>query len=154
MISRHWSEGGAGAAELADAVVNACKSPSSNFHYLYDLNSSIDEKIQTIAKTMYGAGSVEYQQHVKDRIKLYKEQGFSNLPICMAKTSNSLTGDATIKGAPTGFKLVINDITISAGAGFIVPICGDITKMPGLATRPCFYDMDLDTETGEIVGLF
>lgn len=72
----------------------------------------------------------------------------------MAKTSNSLTDNATIKGAPTGFTLVVNDITISVGAGFIIPICGDITKMPGLSTRPCFYDMDLNTETGEIVGLF
>lgn len=84
----------------------------------------------------------------------FELQGFNNLPICMAKTANSLTGDASVKGAPTGFKLVVNDITISAGAGFIVPICGDITKMPGLPTRPCIYDMDLDTETGEIIGLF
>lgn len=72
----------------------------------------------------------------------------------MGKTSNSLTGDPNIKGAPTGFKLVVNDIILSAGAGFIVPICGNITKMPGLSTRPCIYDMDLDTETGEIIGLF
>lgn len=72
----------------------------------------------------------------------------------MAKTASSLTGDASIKGAPTGFKLEISNITISAGAGFIVPICGEITKMPGLSTRPCIYDMDLDTETGEIIGLF
>lgn len=72
----------------------------------------------------------------------------------MAKTPNSLTGDATVKGAPTGFKLIVNDVHVSAGAGFIVPICGDITKMPGLPTRPCIYDMDLDTETGEIIGLF
>lgn len=72
----------------------------------------------------------------------------------MAKTSNSLTADPTIKGAPTGFKVVVNDIFISAGAGFVVVICGDISKMPGLPTRPCFYDMDLNTETGEIEGLF
>lgn len=82
------------------------------------------------------------------------KQGFSKLPICMAKTSSSLTGDPSIKGAPVGFKLVVNDIFVSAGAGFIVPICGDISKMPGLPTRPCFYDMDLNTETGEIIGLF
>lgn len=81
-------------------------------------------------------------------------QGYDKLAICMGKTSNSLTGDAEIKGAPTGFKLIINDITLSAGAGLIVPICGNITKMPGLSTRPCIYDMDLDTETGEIIGLF
>lgn len=81
-------------------------------------------------------------------------QGFNSLPICMAKTSNSLTGDPTIKGAPVGFKMVVNDIFISAGAGFIVPICGNISKMPGLPTRPCFYDMDLDTENGQIEGLF
>lgn len=81
-------------------------------------------------------------------------QGFDRLPICMSKTANSLTGDAAIKGAPTGFKLIVNDMFVSAGAGFIVAMCGEISKMPGLPTRPCIYDIDLDTETGEIVGLF
>lgn len=81
------------------------------------------------------------------------QKGFSKLPVCMAKTSNSLTADPTIKGAPVGFKVIVNDIFISAGAGFVVVICGDISKMPGLPTRPCFFDMDL-SETGEIEGLF
>lgn len=81
-------------------------------------------------------------------------QGYDNLAISMAKTSNSLTGDPAIKGAPTNFTLVINDVLLSAGAGFIVPMCGEISKMPGLPTRPCLYDIDLNTETGEIQGLF
>lgn len=86
--------------------------------------------------------------------KNFNSQGFNKLPICMAKTANSLTGDAAIKGAPTGFKLAINDVFLSAGAGFIVPLVGEISKMPGLPTRPCIYDIDLNTETGEIEGLF
>lgn len=84
----------------------------------------------------------------------YRLQGYNKLPICMSKTSNSLTGDPTIKGAPTGFKLVVNDILLSAGAGFIVPMCGEISKMPGLPTRPCIFDIDFNTETEEIEGLF
>lgn len=155
VIAQHFSEGGAGAVDLADALVKVCSTTkTSKFHYLYDLNASIEDKILKISQEMYGAGGIELHQNVKEKIKLYYAQGFHKLPICMAKTSNSLTGDASIKGAPTGFTLVVNDIIISAGAGFIVPIIGDITKMPGLSTRPCFYDMDLDTETGQIEGLF
>ena len=103
---------------------------------------------------MYGAGSVELAQLVKEKIKVFYTQGYNNLPICMAKTSNSLTDDPNVKGAPKGFKLVVNDIILSAGAGFIVPMCGEVSKMPGLPTRPCIYDLDLNTETGEIEGLF
>ncbi|XP_044730108.1 C-1-tetrahydrofolate synthase, cytoplasmic [Chrysoperla carnea] len=150
----HWAEGGEGALELAEAVEKASNS-ASNFKLLYPLNSlSITQKIEHIAREMYGAGGIELNEKVKTQIEVYEKQGLGNLPICMSKTSMSLTGDPNIKGAPTGFTLKISDIFVSAGAGFIVPMVGEISKMPGLPTRPSFYDMDLDTTTGEIEGLF
>jgi methylenetetrahydrofolate dehydrogenase (NADP+) / methenyltetrahydrofolate cyclohydrolase / formyltetrahydrofolate synthetase len=152
-ITNNWAEGGRGATDTASAVIEACNQ-ASNFKFLYDVESPIEEKITKIAKEMYGAGSVEFNAKVREAMRLYTEKGYSKLPICMAKTANSLTGDANIKGAPTGFKLVINDIFLSAGAGFIVPLVGEITKMPGLPTRPAIYDIDVDTKTGEIIGLF
>lgn len=150
--ANHWAEGGKGVIAVADAVIKACDT-KSDFKFLYDLDMSIEEKVNKIAKEMYGAGTVDFNAKVRETIRTYTAQGFSKLPICMAKTSNSLTGDANIKGAPTGFRLVVNDISLSAGAGFIVPMIGDIQKMPGLATRPAIYDIDVD-ENGEIVGLF
>lgn len=150
--ANHWAEGGNGASEVAAALIEACNQ-KSNFKFLYELDSPIEEKITKIAKEMYGAGSVDFHAKVRETIRLYAEKGFSKLPICMAKTSNSLTGDPAIKGAPTGFRLVVNDISLSAGAGFIVPVMGEISRMPGLPTRPAIYDIDVD-ENGEIVGLF
>ncbi|XP_053696503.1 C-1-tetrahydrofolate synthase, cytoplasmic [Sabethes cyaneus] len=153
VVSEHWSKGGAGAVDLAQAVIDACKL-KSNFKLLYEVDLTIEEKMLKIAKEMYGAATIELTPKVKDAIRLYTEKGFGNLPICMAKTAMSLTGDPSAKNAPKDFKLVINDICLSAGAGFIVPMCGEITKMPGLPTRPSIFDIDLNTETGEIEGLF
>ncbi|XP_078034471.1 pug C-1-tetrahydrofolate synthase, cytoplasmic [Augochlora pura] len=153
VICNHWSQGGAGATALADAVIAATNKPS-NFKVLYDLNISIEQKINIIGKEMYGAGEVVLSEEVQKKIEAYTKLGYDKLPLCMAKTSNSLTGDASIKGAPTGFTLNITDIFVSVGAGFIVPMVGDIMMMPGLSTRPCIYDMDLNSENGEIEGLF
>ncbi|KAL3285658.1 hypothetical protein HHI36_000190 [Cryptolaemus montrouzieri] len=153
VVCTHWSDGGAGALQLADAVVKASKE-SSKFNFLYSLDLPIESKISKIAAEMYGAGNISYSQNVSKKIEEYKKQGFDNLPICMAKTANSLTGDPSIKGAPTGFTLDVHDITISVGAGFIIPISGEISTMPGLPTRPSIYDIDLNTETGEVEGLF
>ncbi|XP_058457077.1 C-1-tetrahydrofolate synthase, cytoplasmic isoform X2 [Malaya genurostris] len=153
VVSDHWAKGGEGAADLAQAVIDACNQPS-NFKLLYELDLTIEEKMMKIAKEMYGAGTIELSPRVKDAVRLYTDKGFGKLPICMAKTAMSLTGDASAKNAPKDFKLVINDICLSAGAGFIVPMCGEITKMPGLPTRPSIFDIDLNTETGEIEGLF
>ncbi|XP_050353842.1 C-1-tetrahydrofolate synthase, cytoplasmic isoform X2 [Nymphalis io] len=149
----HWAHGGAGALDLADAVIAACALPST-FRYLYPLDLPLRDKIQTIAAEMYGAGTVEYTDDVLEKMRTFTERGYDKLAICMAKTSNSLTGDPAIKGAPTGFPLRVNDIFVSVGAGFIVPMVGEISKMPGLPTRPSIYDIDLDTKTGEIQGLF
>ncbi|XP_050675314.1 C-1-tetrahydrofolate synthase, cytoplasmic isoform X2 [Leptidea sinapis] len=153
VICDHWAKGGAGALQLADAVIDACES-QSNFNYLYPLGLPIQDKIQKIAFEMYGAGKIEYTDDVLEKIKQFTEKGYDKFPICMAKTSNSLTGDPAIKGAPTGFTLRINDIFVSVGAGFVVPMVGEISKMPGLPTRPSIYDIDLNTKTGEIEGLF
>ncbi|KAK6621931.1 C-1-tetrahydrofolate synthase, cytoplasmic [Polyplax serrata] len=148
----HWAQGGLGALDLADTVERACAQPS-NFHFLYDLNISLEEKINTIAKKVYGAGSVKMTPQVEEKLKEYTAKGYGNFPLCMAKTALSTTGDPSVKGAPSGFVLDINDVTISVGAGFVIPIVGEITKMPGLPTRPCIYDMDLD-ENRIIHGLF
>ncbi|XP_043258125.1 C-1-tetrahydrofolate synthase, cytoplasmic [Colletes gigas] len=153
VVCQHWAEGGAGATDLADAIIAATDKPS-NFKVLYDVHDSIEEKINTIAKEMYGAGQVALADKVQDKIKLYNKLGYDKFPLCMAKTSNSLTGDPSVKGAPTGFSLDITNIFASVGAGFIVPMVGDIMMMPGLSTRPSIYDMDWNSETDEIEGLF
>lgn len=125
VVCTHWAEGGLGAITLADSVMKACDQ-ASKFRFLYDLNSSLEEKILQISKEMYGAGNVELLPAVQEKLKKYTEQGYGKLPICMAKTQNSLTGDPNIKGAPTGFTLKINDVTISVGAGFVIPIVGEV----------------------------
>jgi len=153
VICSHFANGGAGALDLADAVIEACNQPST-FNFLYGLDLPLQEKIKTIAKEMYGAGDVKYSSLAESRIKDYESQGYANLPICMSKTSLSLTGDQNIKGAPTGFTIDVKDVTLSAGAGFIVASCGEISAMPGLGTRPSFYDMDYDSINDEIHGLF
>lgn len=122
----HWSDGGKGAIPLAEKLIEACNKPSS-FKLLYDLDDTIEHKIEKIAKEMYGAGVIEFTPKVKEMIERYKSQGFEKLPICMAKTSNSLTGDPNIKGAPFGFTLKISDIFLSAGAGFIVTMVGEVS---------------------------
>lgn len=154
VVSTHWSDGGAGAEALATALIEACNTSPPDFRFLYELDLTIDQKILTIAREMYGAGAIELSPKAREAMRLYTAKGFDKLPICMSKTANSLTGDASIKGAPVGFTLTVNDLFLSAGAGFIVAMCGEISKMPGLPTRPCIYDIDLNTETGEIEGLF
>ena len=153
VVSRHWMEGGKGATDLAQAVVEACEKPSS-FKQLYDVNLSIKEKIETICKEIYGADGVEYSPEAEAKIELYTKLGFANLPLCMAKTHLSLSHDAALKGVPTGFTVPIRDIRASVGSGFLYPLLGTMRTMPGLPTRPVFYDVDLDLETGKVLGLF
>ncbi len=154
VVARHWMEGGAGAKKLAEAVVNACEKPS-DFKFLYPLKgTSIKEKIETICKEIYGAGGVEYSEEAEKKIELYTRLGFDELPMCMAKTHLSISHDAKLKGRPTGFTVPIRDLRASVGAGFIYPLVGQMSTMPGLPTRPAYYDVDLNLETGEVVGLF
>ena len=153
VLSEVWGKGGEGGAALAEAVVAACEKPV-NFKFLYPDDMSIKEKIETIATKIYRAGVVDYSPEAEKKIKLYTEAGFDKLPICMAKTHLSFTHDPTIKGAPRGWTLPIRDIRASVGAGFLYPLCGEMRTMPGLPSRPAFVDVDVDLETGRVVGLF
>ena len=153
VVSTVWADGGAGGADLAKAVMAACEKPS-NFHFLYPDDLSIKEKIETIAKEIYRAGTITYTPETEEKIKLFTKMGLSHLPICMAKTHLSFTHDAAIKGAPRNWTLPITDIRASAGAGFLYPLLGTMRTMPGLPSRPAFTDVDLDLETGRVVGLF
>jgi formyltetrahydrofolate synthetase len=156
LLATHWADGGKGAVDLAKAVVAACEKQrqegEGNFKFLYDVQLSIKEKIETIAKSIYGAAGVSYSALAEEKIRLFTAQGFDKLPICVAKTQYSFSHEAGLKGAPTGFTLPIEDVRASVGAGFVYPICGDMRTIPGLPTRPVFYDIDID-ENGEITGL-
>lgn len=149
----NWAKGGLGAVDLGQAVVKACDKPQ-DFKYLYDVKDSIESKIETIAREMYGADGIELSKEAQEKISTYTRQGFAGLPICMAKTHLSLSHDPTKKGVPTGFRLPIRDIRASVGAGFLYPLIGNMQTMPGLPTRPSFYDIDIDFDTGRVVGLF
>ena len=128
------------------------RSPA-HFSFLYPLEMSIKEKIETIVREMYGGSGVEYSPEAEKKIELYTRQGFDKLPICMAKTHLSLSHDPNLKGAPTGFIVPVRDIRASVGAGFLYPLLGTMSTMPGLSTRPGYYEIDLDPETGRIIGL-
>uniref|UniRef100_A0A674I6P5 formate--tetrahydrofolate ligase n=1 Tax=Terrapene triunguis TaxID=2587831 RepID=A0A674I6P5_9SAUR len=149
----HWSAGGRGAVELAQAVRKAA-SQENHFKYLYNLELPIIEKIRIIAQKVYGAEDIELSPAAQSQISRYSKQGFGNLPICMAKTHLSLSHQPERKGVPTGFILPISDVRASIGAGFIYPLVGTMSTMPGLPTRPCFYDIDLDPDTEQVKGLF
>jgi formyltetrahydrofolate synthetase len=153
VVSNHWMYGGKGAIALAEAVVKACEKPSK-FHFLYDLDLSIKEKIEIIAREIYRADGVDYTPEAEAKIEQFTKLGFDKLPMNMAKTHLSFTDQAAVKGAPRGFRITINDIRASVGAGFLYPLLGTMRTMPGLPTRPVFYDVDLDLKTGKVLGLF
>jgi formyltetrahydrofolate synthetase len=152
VVSNHWAEGGAGAVALGKAVIAACEKPG-DFHFLYSLDLSIKQKIEKIVKDIYGGADVEYSPEAEKKVELYTKQGFDKLPICMAKTQYSLSHDPNLKGAPSGFTVPVRDIRASVGAGFLYPLLGTMSTMPGLSTRPGYYDVDIDTATGRIIGL-
>ncbi|XP_053882382.1 C-1-tetrahydrofolate synthase, cytoplasmic isoform X2 [Malaclemys terrapin pileata] len=149
----HWAEGGKGAVALARAVQRASQEPS-NFKFLYNVELPVVEKIRIIAQQIYGAEDIELSPEAEQKVVVYTKQGFGNLPICMAKTHLSLSHDPEKKGVPTGFILPIRDIRASVGAGFLYPLVGTMSTMPGLPTRPCFYDIDLDPVSEQVNGLF
>ncbi len=152
VISRVWEKGGEGGTELAEAVVRAAEK-ESNFQFLYPLEWSIKEKIEAIATKIYGADGVDYLPQAEAKIDLYTKQGFSNLPICMAKTHLSLSHDPNLKGRPKNFRVPIRDIKASIGAGFLYPLLGEMRTMPGLSKVPAGTRVDIDDD-GKIVGLF
>ena len=151
VVTYHWADGGEGAADLAAAVVKASEEPS-NFNYLYAIDAPIKEKIEILAREVYGAAGVDYSPEAEKKIKLYTDLGYTNMPICMAKTHLSLSHNPAWKGAPKDYIFPIRDIRASVGAGFLYPLAGEIRTMPGLPTRPAFMDVDL--VDGKVVGLF
>ncbi|RAO72207.1 uncharacterized protein BHQ10_008219 [Talaromyces amestolkiae] len=151
--ANHWAEGGAGAVDLAKSVITASSQPK-DFKLLYSLEGSVQERIDQIAKVMYGADKVEFSELAQKKVDTYTKQGFGNLPICVAKTQYSLSHDPALKGAPTGFTVPIRDVRLSAGAGYLYALAADIQTIPGLPTAPGYLNVDVDTVTGEIDGLF
>jgi formyltetrahydrofolate synthetase len=152
VVCDHYAKGGEGAVELGKAVIKAADQPSK-FKFLYPLGAPIKEKIETIARQVYGADGVDYSEQAEERIHEYTRLGYDNLPICMAKTHLSLSHDSALKGVPKGFRIPIRDISASIGAGFLYPLLGTMSTMPGLPTRPAYYDIDIDFATGHIMGL-
>ncbi len=151
-LSEVWGKGGEGGEELAKEVLRLSEKESIP-EFTYDLELPIKEKIKAIATKLYGADDVELLPKASKEIANFEKLGFGNLPICMAKNQYSLTDDPKVLGRPTGFKITIRDITISAGAGFLVALTGDIMKMPGLPKVPAAENIDVDVD-GKIKGLF
>lgn len=152
VVSDHFTLGGEGAVELGKAVMKAAEQ-DSHFDFLYPLDIPIKQKIETIAREVYGADGVDYSELAESRIAEYTRLGYDKLPICMAKTHLSLSHDPALKGVPKGFRVPIRDVSASLGAGFVYPLLGTMSTMPGLPTRPAYFDIDIDFETDRILGL-
>jgi len=153
VVATHFVDGGAGAADLAEAVWAAASEGAPNFQLLYPDDAPLGEKIHTIATKVYGADGIDVSPLAQKAIKRYEAMGFGNLPVCMAKTQYSLSHDPNLKGRPSGFTVPIRDVRLSAGAGFITPLVGEMRTMPGLPSRPGGEKIDIDAD-GNIVGLF
>ncbi len=152
VVSTPFADGGKGGAALAEAVVEAAEQPHE-FKFLYPDSASLREKIETVAARIYGADGVDYSPTAARQLDTYEKNGFGNLPVCIAKTHLSLSSDPSLKGAPTGWRLPVREVRASVGAGFVYPICGDMSTMPGLSSDPAAFHIDLD-EKGQIVGLY
>ena len=150
-VCTHFADGGAGAAELAEAVTEAASEPSE-FRLLYPDAATLREKIETIATRIYGAAGVSYSAVASKQLDTYEKAGFGRLPVCVAKTHLSISSDPAMKGAPTGWTLPVREVRASVGAGFVYPICGEMRTMPGLSANPAAARIDVDDE-GEIIGL-
>jgi formate--tetrahydrofolate ligase len=153
VVSRHFAEGGAGAEDLARAVWAAAEEGAPDFQFLYPDDAPLREKIETVAVRIYGARGVDELPAATRALKLYEELGFGALPVCMAKTHLSLSHDPNLKGRPSGFRVPIREVRLSAGAGFVTPLLGEMRTMPGLPSHPAGENIDIDAD-GNIVGLF
>ena len=151
-VTKCFAEGGAGSIDLANKVIKACEK-ENNFRFLYDINMPIYEKIETIAKEIYGADGVEYTKEAKKSIDEFIKLGCDNMPVCMAKTQYSLSDNPALLGRPHGFKITVSSASLSNGAGFLVCQTGSVMTMPGLSKSPAAYKIDID-ENGNTVGLF
>jgi formyltetrahydrofolate synthetase len=153
-LSKHWQYGGEGAVEFADAVVEACNEPN-DFKFLYELETPLRQRIELIAKEVYGADGVEYSPEALEKAKrMEADPEIQKMGTCMVKTHLSLTDNPALKGVPKGWKLQIRDILTYGGAGFVVPVAGAISLMPGTAANPAYRRVDVDVETGKVQGLF
>ena len=153
VLSEHWAKGGAGAIDLAHAVVDACEIPSQ-MTYSYELEgTSIEDKLDAVARKVYHADGVDFVENAPAQLKVLKEQGFGDLPVCVAKTQYSFSDNPALLGAPRDFRISVRNLTVSAGAGFIVALTGDIMTMPGLSKVPSAEKIDVDSD-GKITGLF
>jgi formate--tetrahydrofolate ligase len=153
VVATHFVDGGRGAAALADAVWAATEDGAAGFELLYPDEMPLADKIETIARRVYGADGVEFHASARKSLKQFEDLGYGHLPICMAKTQYSLSHDANLKGRPSGFTVPVREVRLSAGAGFITPLCGEMRTMPGLPSRPGGERIDIDAD-GNIVGLF
>lgn len=151
--ANHWADGGKGAVELAEAVVDLVENHENNFQYLYEDDMPLWEKVKTVAQKIYGANDILGDQKLRDRFTALEAAGYGDLPICMAKTQYSFSTDPTLKGRPTGFDIPLREVRLSAGAGFIVVLAGDVMTMPGLPKIPAAEVIDIN-EDGDIIGLF
>jgi len=153
-LSRHWQYGGDGALEFADAVIDACEEPN-DFKFLYDLGTPLSKRIELIAREVYGADGVSYSQEAQGKLKrMEADPDLKEMGTCMVKTHLSLSHDPNIKGVPKGWTLPIRDILTYKGAGFVVPVAGAISLMPGTASDPAYRRIDVDVETGKVKGVF
>lgn len=152
ILAKHWAEGGAGASELAHAVVKLCDTPS-HLRFAYEDQDTLWDKINAVATKIYGASGIAADAKVKAQLELYQQQGYGGFPVCIAKTQYSFSTDPTMKGAPSGHVINIREVRLSAGAEFVVAICGEVMTMPGLPAVPSAQTIDI-TSTGRIVGLF
>lgn len=150
-VSTHFSDGGRGATELAEVLAEACDEPTE-FLYCYEESFTLKQKIEAVATKIYGAANVAYSPTANSQLDLYERDGFGRLPICIAKTHLSISADPSLKGAPTGHTVNVREVRASVGAGFVYPICGDMTTMPGLGAAPAASIIDIDDD-GQIVGL-
>ena len=152
--ANHWAEGGKGAVDLARGIIAASALPKSDFKLLYNLDGTVQDRIERIGRSMYGAAAVEFSELAQKKVDTYVKQGLGNLPICIAKTQYSLSHDPALKGAPEGFTVPIRDVRMAAGAGYLYALAADIQTIPGLPTAPGYLNVDVDVQTGEIDGLF
>ena len=153
VLSTVWADGGRGGEALAREVVRLCEEEKGDFTFSYELDIPIEKKIEAVVKKIYGGDGVEFSSAAKKQLKRLEQLGFGNLPVCIAKTQYSFSDDPTLLGAPTGFTVTVKNVKVSAGAGFIVVLTGDIMTMPGLPKSPAAERIDVD-ENGRITGLF
>ena len=152
VLTRHWAEGGAGAEDLARAVVELTDEPSEPFTPLYEDSLPLWEKFRTVATRIHGAADVSADPKIREQIQKLQENGFGHFPICIAKTQYSFSTDPRLLGAPTGHTINVREVRLAAGAGFVVFVCGDILTMPGLPKVPAAFRIGVDS-AGQIIGL-